>query len=147
MKEIVMYTDGSCSGNPGPGGWAAVMIFGGYQREIMGAEAETTNNRMELTAAIEGLNALKEKCKVILHTDSAYLHNAFTKGWIDNWQKNGWKTSSKKPVENKDLWEKLIRLSNKHRIVWKKVKGHSDNTLNNLVDRLCVEVRQQKFGV
>ena len=113
----------------------------------MGAEADTTNNRMELTAAIEGLNALKEKCKVILHTDSAYLHNAFTKGWIDNWQKNGWKTSAKKPVENKDLWEKLIHLSTKHRIVWKKVKGHSDNTLNNLVDKLCVEVRQQKFGV
>ena len=108
MKEIVMYTDGSCSGNPGPGGWAAVMLFGDYQREIMGAEADTTNNRMELTAAIEGLTALKEACKVILHTDSAYLHNAFTKGWIDNWQKNGWKTSSKKPVENKDLWVKLI---------------------------------------
>ena len=124
-----------------------MMLFGEYQREVMGAEAETTNNRMELTAAIEGLNALKEKCKVILHTDSAYLHNAFTKGWIDNWQKNGWKTSSKKPVENKDLWEKLILLSNKHRIVWKKVKGHSDNALNNLVDKLCVEVRQKKYGV
>ena len=147
MKEIVMYTDGSCSGNPGPGGWAAVMIYGDYQREVAGAEPETTNNRMELTAAIEGLATLKEPCQVLLHTDSAYMQNAFTKGWIDNWQKNGWKTSSKKPVENKDLWKKLIRLSKKHRIVWKKVKGHSDDELNNLVDRLCVEVRKNKFGV
>ena len=123
------------------------MVFGTYQKEIMGAEAETTNNRMELTAAIEGLNALKEKCTVILHTDSAYLHNAFTKGWIDNWQKNGWKTASKKPVENKDLWTKLIQLAEKHRVVWRKVKGHADNELNNLADKLCVEARQQKFGV
>lgn len=147
MKQITIYTDGSCSGNPGPGGWAALLLYGTHRREIAGAEAQTTNNRMELTAAIEGLRALKESCKVILHTDSSYLHNAFTKGWLEKWQQNGWKTAGKKPVENKDLWEELLQLSSKHTVDWRKVKGHSDNELNNLVDKLCVKVRKDKFGV
>ena len=146
MKEVVMYTDGSCSGNPGPGGWAAILLFGQHRREVSGAEALTTNNRMELTAAIEGLNALKEPCKVQLHTDSGYMHNAFTKGWLNKWQKNGWKKANKKPVENKDLWEKLIALSKKHDVEWKKVKGHADNELNNQVDELCVNARKSIQG-
>ena len=147
MKHIVMYTDGSCSGNPGPGGWAAILLFGKHRREVSGAEPQTTNNRMELRAAIEGLTALKEPCIVLLHTDSAYLYNAFTKGWIGKWLDNGWKTSGKKPVENQDLWEKLVDLSQKHSITWKKVKGHSNDELNNQVDELCVQVRRDKFGV
>ncbi len=142
-----MYTDGSCSGNPGPGGWAAVMMHGRHQKELTGAEAKTTNNRMELTAAVEGLSALKEPCRVVLHTDSNYLYRAFTQGWIQKWQRNGWKTAGKKPVENQDLWKMLIELAEKHDIEWKKVKGHADNELNNLADQLCVEVRKQKYGV
>ena len=147
MKQIVMYTDGSCSGNPGPGGWAAILLFGKHRREVSGAEPQTTNNRMELRAAIEGLAALKEPCNVLLHTDSAYLYNAFTKGWLSKWLENGWKTSGKKPVENQDLWVLLVDLSQKHNITWKKVKGHSNNELNNQVDELCVKVRRDKYGV
>ena len=147
MKEVTIYTDGSCSGNPGPGGWGAILIFGAHEKEISGAEADTTNNRMELTAALKALDALKEPCRVYLHTDSAYLFRAFTEGWIDKWMANGWKTASKKPVENQDLWKQLFQLSNKHQVKWKKVKGHADNDLNNRVDKLCVDVRKERFGV
>lgn len=138
MKHVVIYTDGACSGNPGPGGWAAILRFDGHEKVLSGYEPETTNNRMELRAALEGLAALKEPVRVSLHTDSAYLARAFNDDWIRNWQKNGWRTSAKKPVENQDLWMKLIRMSERHRVSWIKVKGHSNNPLNNRVDELAV---------
>jgi len=137
-KHVVVYTDGACSGNPGPGGWAALLKFGDTERELSGGEARTTNNRMELRAAIEALKALKEPCRVSIHTDSAYLQRAFEEGWLDRWQRNGWKTASKKPVENQDLWQELLRLSRLHRVAWVKVKGHADDVYNNRVDRLAV---------
>lgn len=138
MKHVVIYTDGACSGNPGPGGWAAILRFDGHEKVLSGYEPETTNNRMELRAALEGLAALREPVRVSLHTDSAYLARAFNDDWIRNWQKNGWRTSAKKPVENQDLWMKLIRMSERHRVSWIKVKGHSNNPLNNRVDELAV---------
>ena len=118
-----------------------------FARSVSGAVAETTNNRMELQAALEGLLYLKEPCQVKLHTDSAYLHNAFTQGWIKKWKKNGWRTTGKKPVVNKDLWEQLIAENERHNIEWTKVKGHADDEFNNLVDGLAVAVRKEKFGV
>jgi len=142
LKHIVLYTDGSCSGNPGPGGWAAILIHGATQRELTGFEKLTTNNRMELTGAIEGLDALKEPCEVTLHTDSAYMLRAFTDGWLKKWQKNGWLTASKKPVENQDLWKRLLELEKRHKIVWAKVKGHADDRLNNRCDELAVAARR-----
>lgn len=138
MKEITIYTDGACSGNPGPGGWAALLQFGRHERVLTGGAPLTTNNRMELQAAIEALRALKEPCRVELHTDSAYLQRAFTEGWIDKWQRNGWRTSSKKPVENQDLWQQLVELTDRHEVTWVKVKGHATNEHNNRVDRLAV---------
>ncbi len=138
MKEITIYTDGACSGNPGPGGWGAILIYKDVTKELSGFVDKTTNNRMEMTAIIKALKALKEPCKVLLHSDSSYLVNAFNQGWINNWVNNGWKTSNKKDVANKDLWENLINLSKYHHIDWIKVKGHSDNELNNKVDRLAV---------
>ncbi len=137
MKEVTIYTDGACSGNPGPGGWGAILIYKNIQREISGAEPETTNNRMELMAAIAGLSLLKEPCKVDLYTDSAYLCNAFSSGWIGNWQRNGWLTSKKQPVENKDLWMQLLALCKTHRVLWNKVRGHSDNSYNNRCDEMA----------
>lgn len=139
MKKVTIYTDGACSGNPGPGGWAAVLQYKDSTREISGAEAQTTNNRMELTAAIRALALLKFPCSVELHTDSAYMHRAFEEKWIDRWVINDWKTSSKKPVENKDLWMELIALTNTHNVSFIKVKGHSDNALNNRCDKLARE--------
>ncbi len=137
MKEVTLYTDGACSGNPGPGGWGAVLIYREFRREMSGYEAATTNNRMELTAAIEGLMALKEPCDVRLYTDSAYLAHAFTQNWLKNWQKNNWLKSDKKPVENRDLWEELLKLTSIHRVQFIKVKGHSSNALNNRCDELA----------
>lgn len=138
MNKIVnIYTDGACSGNPGPGGWAAILFYKGFQKEIAGAQMDTTNNRMELTAALKALECLKEPCDVELYTDSAYLCNAFVQRWVDNWQKNGWRTSKKEPVENQDIWEQLIAQTHKHRITWRKVKGHSDNEHNNRCDVLA----------
>lgn len=139
MKHVIIYTDGACSGNPGPGGWAAVLRYGSHERVLTGAAPETTNNRMELTAALEALRALKEPCRVSLHTDSAYLEKAFNESWLENWQRRGWRTASKKPVENRDLWEALLEQANRHRVAWIKVKGHADNPLNNRVDALAVE--------
>jgi ribonuclease HI len=137
MKKVTVYTDGACSGNPGPGGWGAILMYGGHQKEISGYVAETTNNRMELTAAIEALRMLREPCKVDLYSDSAYLVNAFLQNWLDKWQKNGWRNSQKQPVENQDLWQELLHLTGKHRVNWVKVKGHSDNEYNNRCDRLA----------
>ena len=137
MKEVLIYTDGACSGNPGPGGWGTILIYKGLQKELSGGQVDTTNNRMELLAAISALSALKEPCKVQLYTDSAYLCHGFTQGWLENWKRNGWLTSQKKPVENKDLWQKLLDLNAYHQIQWNKVKGHADNEYNNRCDKLA----------
>ena len=136
-KIVEIYTDGACSGNPGPGGWAAVLKYKGNRKEISGGIKATTNNRMELQAAIEGLAALKESCQVNLYSDSAYLITAFKQGWLDNWQRNGWKKAKKQPVENQDLWQQLLSLNRKHQISWHKVKGHSDDEENNRCDALA----------
>lgn len=137
MKEVIIYTDGACSGNPGPGGWAALLQYGDVEKEISGAERETTNQRMEMQAAVQALKLLKEPCLVRLHSDSAYLINAFQQDWLARWQKNGWKTAKKTPVENQDLWQELLKLSRQHQITWVKVKGHSDNEGNNRCDYLA----------
>lgn len=137
MKEVTIYTDGACSGNPGPGGWGAILSYKEHQKEISGFEPNTTNNRMELTAAIEALNLLNEDCRVLLYSDSAYLVNGFNQHWIDSWVKNGWKNSKKEAVLNDDLWKKLLNLSHRHEITWIKVKGHSDNAYNNRCDELA----------
>jgi ribonuclease HI len=137
-KHVTLYTDGACSGNPGPGGWGALLQFGDQEKTIKGAERETTNNRMELMAVIEGLRALKEPCRVAVHTDSAYIVNAFEQDWISNWKQRGWKTASKKPVKNRDLWEALLREMERHDVTFVKVKGHADDALNNYVDGVAV---------
>ncbi|WKV09054.1 ribonuclease HI [Thermoanaerobacterium sp. CMT5567-10] len=139
IPEIDIYTDGACSGNPGPGGWGAVLIYNDIKKEISGYEENTTNNRMELTAAIKALSLLKRSCKINLYSDSSYLINAFNQKWIENWQKRGWLKSDKTPVENKDLWLKLLDLSSCHDIKWIKVKGHSDNEYNNRCDKLATD--------
>lgn len=139
MKEITIYTDGACSGNPGPGGWGAILMYRGHTKEFSGAEKNTTNNRMELKAAIEALKLLKEPCHVRLYSDSAYLVNCFQQGWYKNWQKNGWVNSKKQPVENKELWQQLIKLMETHQVDYIKVKGHSDNPYNNQCDYLARE--------
>jgi ribonuclease HI len=137
MKKIVIYTDGACSGNPGPGGYGAVLQYGEHEKEISGGEANTTNQRMELQAAIAALEQLKEPCEVILHSDSAYLVNAFIQRWFDKWLMNGWRNSKKEDVQNRDQWERLLELDRIHNIEWVKVKGHSDNELNNRCDQLA----------
>jgi len=139
MKQISIYTDGACRGNPGPGGWAALLIYGEQKKEISGYESQTTNQRMELTAAIMALRILKEPCRVQLHSDSAYLVNAFLRNWLQKWQRNGWQTTAQQPVENQDLWRDLIELSKIHRIEWIKVKGHSTDYHNNRCDQLARE--------
>jgi ribonuclease HI len=139
LKQVSIYTDGACSGNPGPGGWGAVLSYQGVQKELSGGEPMTTNNRMEMTAAISALRALKEPCAVRLHSDSAYLVNAFNSRWLDNWQRNGWRTSKDEAVENQDLWQSLLELSQTHQIQWIKVKGHSTDVINNRCDALAVE--------
>jgi len=137
VKKITIYTDGACSGNPGPGGWGALLYYQGHSKELSGGEAHTTNNRMELMAAIAALEALKEPCAVDVYTDSAYLCRAFQDGWLQSWQRNGWKTSTKKDVENRDLWERLLAQTRIHQVAWHKVKGHSDNADNNRCDALA----------
>ena len=136
MKEVVIYTDGACSGNPGPGGWGALLIHGEHVREIMEGAFDTTNNRMELTAAIEALNALKGTCIVTLHTDSTYVKDGITK-WIENWKKNGWRTAARKPVKNSDLWQELDLAVERHDITWKWVKGHAGDEGNERADELA----------
>ena len=138
MDEVIIYTDGACSGNPGKGGWGAILMYGTAKKEISGAEKETTNNKMELTAPIEALKLLKKPCRVKLYSDSAYLVNAFSQGWIYNWHKNGWKTADKKDVKNRKLWETIYSFTKIHEIEWIKVKGHSDNEYNNRCDTLAV---------
>lgn len=146
--DVKIYTDGACSGNPGPGGWAAILIARGIEKELSGYEESTTNNRMELKAAIEGLKALKVPCSVTLYSDSSYLVNAFNQHWIENWKRNGWKNASKSPVSNMDLWLILDELTAVHQIQWEKVKGHSDNPYNNRCDKLAVdEIKKIKNNV
>lgn len=136
-KTITIYTDGACSGNPGKGGWGALLMYGNTRKEISGYDPATTNNRMEMMAAIRALEALKEPCRVELYSDSAYLVNAMNQGWLKRWLKNGWKTASKKPVENIDLWQEIVKLTTLHRVTFHKVKGHSDNPHNNRCDELA----------
>ncbi len=137
-KRVVIHTDGACSGNPGPGGWGAVLQYDGHVKELKGGEAATTNNRMELTAAIEALNALKRPCTVELHTDSQYVKNGLT-GWIHGWKRNGWKTAQKKPVKNAELWQALDEAVKRHDIEWHWVKGHAGDEMNERADRLANE--------
>ncbi len=139
LKEVELFTDGACSGNPGPGGWGVVLRYNGKIKEMSGYEQDTTNNRMELTAVIEGLSALKEKCSVMLCTDSKYVADGIDKGWARSWQKNGWKKADKKPALNSDLWEKLLGLLDAHevKILW--IKGHAGHPENERCDLLAVE--------
>lgn len=137
MEKVIIYTDGACSGNPGPGGWGSILMYKGTKKEISGGKKDTTNNIMELTAVIEGLKMLKFHCEVDLYSDSAYVVNAFLNKWIDNWQKNNWRTASKDSVKNKELWQELIELTHKHKVNFIKVKGHSDNEFNNRCDELA----------
>ena len=136
-KAVEIYTDGACSGNPGMGGWAAVLLYNGHKKEISGAQASTTNNRMELTAIIEGLKMLKEPCKVTVYSDSAYSVEPFLKNWINGWIARGWRTASKDEVKNVDLWQELLSLKQIHDVTFVKVKGHADNELNNRCDQLA----------
>ncbi len=137
MEEVTIYTDGACSGNPGPGGWGALLMYKGTKKEISGGKENTTNNVMELTAVIEGLKLLKYPCKVKLYSDSAYVVNGFNQKWIYGWIKNGWKNSSKEPVKNKELWQELYDLTKVHEVEFIKVKGHADNEFNNRCDELA----------
>ena len=137
MKKVTIYTDGACSGNPGKGGWGAVLIYGKIEREISGSEEETTNNKMELTACVEALKLLKEECEVEFYSDSAYVVNAFNQNWIEGWIANDWKNSQKKPVANKEIWQELIALCEKHKVTFNKVKGHAGDKYNEICDALA----------
>jgi ribonuclease HI len=135
-KNVVIYTDGACSGNPGPGGWGAILTFDGHEREICGGEADTTNNRMELMAAISALETLTRPCTVDLHTDSQYLRGGVM-GWMDNWKKRGWLTADKKPVKNIELWQRLDEARGRHEVSWHWVKGHAGHEMNERADELA----------
>ena len=137
MKKVDIYTDGACSFNPGPGGWAAILIYKKNQKELSGGNELTTNNKMELQGVIEALKSLKEPCEVFLHSDSAYIVNAFENGWVTSWQNNGWRTSDKKEVKNVEQWQELVALCNTHKVKFVKVKGHADDALNNRCDALA----------
>lgn len=137
MKSVILYTDGACSGNPGVGGYAGILMYKDYKKEYNGAEAQTTNNRMEVLAVIKGLQQLKENCIVDVYSDSAYMVNAFLNGWVYAWKKNGWKKADGKAVLNVDLWETLYTLTQKHKVTFHKVAGHADNELNNRCDELA----------
>lgn len=143
MKHVDIYTDGACSGNPGPGGWGAVLRYNGREKEISGGEAQTTNNRMELTAVIAALECLKEPCTVELYSDSKYVIDALSKGWAVSWRKKGWIKSDKKPALNVDLWERLLKLTEAHEMHYHWVKGHADNEYNNRCDALAVAEREK----
>lgn len=149
MKHVDIFTDGACSGNPGPGGWGAVLRSGGHEKELCGGERDTTNNRMELTAAIEALEALTEPCQVTLTTDSTYVRDGITR-WLANWKQNGWRTAAKKPVKNQELWQKLDSQASRHDVTWKWVKGHSGHPENERADMLAnqgmIAVKESDIG-
>lgn len=136
-EKVIIYTDGACSGNPGPGGWGAILMYKDAKKEISGGMKSTTNNIMEITAVVEALKCLKIESDVQVYSDSAYTVNAFKQGWIYNWMKNGWKTANKEPVKNKELWQELYALTKKHRVEFIKVKGHADNEFNNRCDEMA----------
>lgn len=144
MKTVTIYTDGACSGNPGPGGWGAILEYQGKERELHGGEANTTNNRMELTGVIAALEALNEPCVVELYSDSKYVMDGLSKGWAASWRRNGWKKKDKKPALNPDLWERLLQLTERHTVRCHWVKGHAENEKNERCDRMAVE-ESQKF--
>lgn len=146
MKQVQIYTDGACSGNPGPGGWGAILRYGGREKELSGGEAMTTNNRMELTAVIAALEALKEPCAVDLWSDSKYVIDALEQGWAVKWRQNGWKKPDKKPALNPDLWERLLTLVSEHELSYHWVKGHAENEFNNRCDALAVAARERIAG-
>ena len=143
MKRVTVYTDGACSGNPGPGGWGAILVYNGIEKELSGGEENTTNNRMELTAVIEALSALKESCEVELYSDSKYVIDALEKGWAKSWRSRGWIKSDKTPALNPDLWEKLLLLTERHSIEYHWVRGHAGNAMNNRCDALAVGEREK----
>lgn len=147
MSTVHLYTDGACSGNPGPGGWAAVLVANEQVRLMSGFDPATTNNRMELLGVIHGLEALKRPTQVHVVTDSTYVKNAFTEGWLEGWQRNGWKTSSKEPVKNQDLWLKLCHLRRVHQLTWEWIKGHSGHTMNELCDTLARTAIRESKGI
>ena len=138
-KHVDIYTDGACSGNPGDGGWAAILFYRNFRREVSGAERDTTNNRMELMAVIKGLGMLKEPCEVTVYSDSQYCVDAFLQGWVYGWQRNGWRTASRDEVKNVDLWKELLSAMRPHKVTFVKVKGHADNEHNNRCDALARE--------
>ena len=138
MKQVTIYTDGACSGNPGPGGWGAILMYGRHKKELSGGEAQTTNNRMELTAVISALEQLKEPCAVDLYSDSKYIIDALTLGWARSWQAKGWRKPDKKPALNPDLWERLLELCDTHEVTCHWVKGHAENEYNNRCDEMAV---------
>ena len=146
MKIVTLYTDGACSGNPGPGGWGAILEYGGAEKELSGGEDSTTNNRMELTAVIRGLEALKEPCTVELYSDSKYVIDALQKGWAKGWRARGWIKSDKKPALNPDLWQRLLELTQTHQVHCHWVKGHADNPKNNRCDQMAVEQWKVRKG-
>ena len=143
MKQVTVYTDGACSGNPGPGGWCAILIYNGTEKTLSGGKNPTTNNEMELTAVVQALGALREKCKVELYSDSLYVVNAVNKGWIYNWRRNGWKNSKKEILPNLELWQEFDRLINSHDVTFIWVKGHADNEYNERCDRTAVMERDR----
>ncbi len=143
LKEVQIFSDGACSGNPGPGGWGAILRYGESEKELSGGERETTNNRMELMGVISALEVLKEPCLVKIFTDSKYIANAFLEKWLDNWQKNGWKTAGKKPVKNRELWERLLKQAAIHKLEWQWIKGHAGHPENERCDELAVTARDR----
>ncbi len=145
MKSVELVTDGACLGNPGPGGWAAILRYGDHKKELFGSEPFTTNNRMELRAAVEGLRALKEPCRVTVTTDSEYLKKGIT-NWIERWKQNGWRTAGKKPVANQDLWRQLDELTRRHQVRWQWTRGHASHADNNRCDELATLAARQASG-
>jgi ribonuclease HI len=145
--KVELYSDGACSGNPGPGGWACVLVFGAKARVLSGFEAHTTNNRMELCGVIEGLRVLKKPCEVCVTTDSQYVKNAFTEGWLENWIRNGWKTKNREPVKNQDLWQELCYLQRIHALSWQWVRGHSGHHFNEVCDGYARQAIVERKGV
>ncbi|MBW8268104.1 ribonuclease HI [Caldovatus aquaticus] len=141
-RVVEVWTDGGCSPNPGPGGWAAILVSGPHRKELSGAEPHSTNNRMELTAAIAALEALKGPCRVVLHTDSEYLRNGITR-WVKDWLRNGWRTASRQPVANRELWQRLLDAAARHEVAWRWVRGHAGDPMNERADRLATEARER----